>query len=213
MSARSPWAPGWEPCADGGPAFEVIYLLEGGRCGGRDPAADPARRTRRLARRGRRRRVSGTSMCTSTTAGAAVEAGVEAGRPYRIRITHFDTATGGAARAGCSGRSSWSSPGRVWRACARGGGRDDGAGRGRGSRGPAGSELVDAIRCARRARGGPAAELRGELRHTAAAAAEQARTEGVRVALILPAAGYGPGASRPSLSTSRTGASTRTWSP
>ncbi len=71
----------------GGPAFEVIYLLE---------AADTA-----VARLRERLDALGDSLVVVggdglwhvhvhvDDAGAAVEAGVEAGRPYRIRITHF----------------------------------------------------------------------------------------------------------------------------
>ena len=56
------------------------------------------RRSRRCARRWPRSATRwwwsaatacGTSTCTSTTSGAAVEAGIEAGRPHRVRVTHF----------------------------------------------------------------------------------------------------------------------------
>ncbi|MYV57807.1 dihydroxyacetone kinase, partial [Streptomyces sp. SID3212] len=76
--------------ADEGPAFEVIYLLEAG-----DDAV--ARLRARLDRLGDSLVVVGGDGLWNVhihvdDAGAAVEAGVEAGRPYRIRITHFGAA-------------------------------------------------------------------------------------------------------------------------
>lgn len=75
---------------------------------------------------------------------------------------------------------------------------------------PASGELLDAIRRAH-AREVVLLPNSAELRHTAAAAAEQARTEGVRVALVPTRAAVQ--ASPRSPSTSRAAASTRTWSP
>ncbi|NEC08659.1 dihydroxyacetone kinase, partial [Streptomyces sp. SID7909] len=71
----------------GGPAFEVIYLLEAG-----DEAVERLRA--RLDALGDSLVVVGGDGLWNVhvhvdDAGAAVEAGVEAGRPYRIRITHF----------------------------------------------------------------------------------------------------------------------------
>ncbi|MYV40504.1 DAK2 domain-containing protein, partial [Streptomyces sp. SID1328] len=85
-----------EHAGEGGPAYEVIYLLE----------ADDAAVTRlreRLDTLGDSLVVVGGDGLWNVhvhvdDAGAAVEAGVEAGRPYRIRITHFavgDVHTGG----------------------------------------------------------------------------------------------------------------------
>jgi dihydroxyacetone kinase-like predicted kinase len=120
-------------------------------------------------------------------AGAAVEAGVEAGRPYRIRITHFglgDVHTRGGERPprervqravvavvpgeGLAGLYSEAGATTVLA---------------RPGEAPASGELVDAVRRAH-AREVVLLPNDADLRHTAAAAAEQARTEGIRVALI-----------------------------
>ncbi len=146
-------------------------------------------------------------------AGAAVEAGVEAGRPYRIRITHFglgDVHTTGAERPPRE-RAQRAVvavvPGRVLRGstkrpvrppCSRAPGEP-----------PASGELVAAVRRAH-AREVVLLPNDAELRHTAAAAAEQARAEGIRVALI-PTRSAVQG-SRRLPCTSRSGASTRTSS-
>ncbi|MYZ41350.1 dihydroxyacetone kinase, partial [Streptomyces sp. SID4917] len=80
-----------ESCAaEDGPAFEVIYLLEAD-----DTAV--ARLRKRLDRLGDSLVVVGGDGLWNVhvhvdDAGAAVEAGVEAGRPYRIRISHFGAA-------------------------------------------------------------------------------------------------------------------------
>ncbi|WOX12849.1 DAK2 domain-containing protein [Streptomyces sp. N50] len=176
---------GPEAVQEGGPAFEVIYLLE---------ADDSA-----VTRLRQRLDVLGDSLVVVggdglwnvhvhvDDAGAAVEAGVEAGRPYRIRITHFglgDVHTTGAERppreraqravvavvpgeglAGLYGEAGATTvlarPGEP----------------------PASGELVAAVRRAH-AREVVLLPNDAELRHTAAAAAEQARAEGIRVALI-----------------------------
>ncbi|MBT3152925.1 DAK2 domain-containing protein [Streptomyces sp. CHD11] len=179
-------------CADGaavpeseGPAFEVIYLLEAG-----DTAV--ARLRERLDRLGDSLVVVGGDGLWNVhvhvdDAGAAVEAGVEAGRPYRIRITHFgagDVHTTGAGRA----------PGeraeRAVVAVVPGEGLAElytqaGATTvlARPGEPPASGELVEAVRRAH-AREVVLLPNDAELRHTAAAAAEQVRAEGVRAALI-----------------------------
>ncbi|MDV7224286.1 dihydroxyacetone kinase, partial [Streptomyces prunicolor] len=86
------------PC-EGGPAFEVIYLLEA------DDSAVTRLRERLDALGDSLVVVGGDGLWNVHVhvddAGAAVEAGVEAGRPYRIRITHFglgDVHTTGAER-------------------------------------------------------------------------------------------------------------------
>ena len=170
------------PAADDlrdGPAFEVIYLLEAG-----DEAVERLRT--RLDGLGDSLVVVGGDGLWNVhvhvdDAGAAVEAGVEAGRPYRIRITHFaadrlhprpepaqravvvvvpgDGLGGLCAEAGAT--TVLARPGEP----------------------PASGELVDAIRRAH-AREVVLLPNDGDLRHTAAAAAEQARAEGIRVALI-----------------------------
>ncbi|MFJ5683247.1 DAK2 domain-containing protein [Streptomyces sp. NPDC093099] len=170
--------PAIEYCApEGGPAFEVIYLLEA------DDRAVARLRTRLDGLGDSLVVVGGDGLWNvhihADDAGAAVEAGVEAGRPYRIRITHF-----GAPEE---------APERVQRAvvavvpgeglagvCAEAGATTVLARPGEPS---ASGELVEAIRRAH-AREVVLLPNDAALRHTAAAAAEQARTEGVRVALI-----------------------------
>ncbi|MFF7372374.1 DAK2 domain-containing protein [Streptomyces tricolor] len=176
------------PCADatdtGGPAFEVIYLLEA------DDAAVARLRARLDALGDSLVVVGGDGLWNVHVhvddAGAAVEAGVEAGRPYRIRITHFglgDVHTGRerpprerAQRAvvavvpgeGLAGLYTQAGATTVLA---------------RPGEPPASGELVQAVRRAH-AREVVLLPNDAELRHTAAAAAEQARTEGIRVALI-----------------------------
>ncbi|MBB3080553.1 hypothetical protein FHS41_007102 [Streptomyces violarus] len=183
-------APG--ECADStaaadqdGPAFEVIYLLE---------AEDAAvRRLReRLDALGDSLVVVGGDGLWNVhvhvdDAGAAVEAGIEAGRPYRIRITHFgagDVHTTGAERPPRERAQ------RAVVAVVPGEGlaglyTEAGATTvlARPGESPASGELVQAVRRAH-AREVVLLPNDAELRHTAAAAAEQARTEGIRVALI-----------------------------
>ncbi|WP_043680435.1 DAK2 domain-containing protein [Streptomyces xylophagus] len=176
---------GPEASEDGGPAFEVIYLLEA------DDSAVTRLRERLDALGDSLVVVGGDGLWNVHVhvddAGAAVEAGVEAGRPYRIRITHFglgDVHTTGAERppreraqravvavvpgeglAGLYGEAGATTvlarPGEP----------------------PASGELVAAVRRAH-AREVVLLPNDADLRHTAAAAAEQARAEGIRVALI-----------------------------
>ncbi|MEV5985060.1 DAK2 domain-containing protein [Streptomyces sp. NPDC052051] len=173
-------------CADeSGPAYEVIYLLEA------DDAA-VARLRERLDALGDSLVVVGGDGLWNVhvhvdDAGAAVEAGVEAGRPYRIRITHFaagDVHTGGA------GRPPRERAQRAVVAVVPGEGlaalyEEAGATAvlARAGEPPASGELVAALRRAH-AREVVLLPNDADLRHTAAAAAEQARAEGVRVALI-----------------------------
>ncbi|MFI7404840.1 DAK2 domain-containing protein [Streptomyces sp. NPDC049541] len=178
-----------EDCApageEGGPAFEVIYLLEA-----EDAAVDRLRA--RLDTLGDSLVVVGGDGLWNVhvhvdDAGAAVEAGVEAGRPYRIRITHFgvgDVHTTGGQRPpreqvqravvavvpgeGLAGLYTEAGATTVLA---------------RPGEPPASGELVDAVRRAH-AREVVLLPNDADLRHTAAAAAEQARSEGIRVALI-----------------------------
>ncbi|MBT2423073.1 DAK2 domain-containing protein [Streptomyces sp. ISL-22] len=178
-----------EECADvlqaGGPAFEVIYLLEA------DDAA-VARLRERLDTLGDSLVVVGGDGLWNVhvhvdDAGAAVEAGVEAGRPYRIRITHFgagDVHTTGGERPARERAQ------RAVVAVVPGEGlaglyTEAGATTvlARPGEPPASGELVEAVRRAH-AREVVLLPNDAELRHTAAAAAEQVRTEGIRVALI-----------------------------
>ncbi|WP_344524768.1 DAK2 domain-containing protein [Streptomyces rectiviolaceus] len=167
------------------PAFEVIYLLEA------DDKAVARLRTRLDGLGDSLVVVGGDGLWNVHVhvddAGAAVEAGVEAGRPHRIRITHFgvgDAHTAGAAQPpreraqrgivavvpgeGLAGLYAEAGATTVPT---------------RPGEPPASGELVEAIRRAH-AREVVLLPNDAELRHTAAAAAEQARTEGVRVALI-----------------------------
>lgn len=163
---------------DGGPAFEVIYLLEA------DDTAVAKLRTRLDGLGDSLVVVGGDGLWNVHVhvddAGAAVEAGVEAGRPYRIRITHFDTAAA-VTREQVQRAVVVVVPGEgLAGLCAEAGATTVLA---RPGEPPASGELVDAIRRAH-AREVVLLPNSAELRHTAAAAAEQARTEGVRVALI-----------------------------
>ncbi|MFF4850049.1 DAK2 domain-containing protein [Streptomyces sp. NPDC001194] len=171
-----------QPCdADeqGGPAYEVIYLLE---------AAEPAvaELRGRLDGLGDSLVVVGGDGLWNVHVhvddpGAAVEAGVVAGRPYRIRITHFGderrrargervqravvAVVPGEGLAGLCGEAGATTvlarPGEV----------------------PDAAALVDAIR---RAHAREVVLLPGgaDQRAVASAAAEQARADGVRVAVI-----------------------------
>lgn len=170
-----------QPCAEeqGGPAYEVIYLLEAG-----EEAVGELRA--RLDGLGDSLVVVGGEGLWNVHVhvddpGAAVEAGVVAGRPYRIRITHFGderrrtraprvqravvAVVQGEGLAGLCGEAGATTvlarPGEP----------------------PALPELLDAIR---RAHAREVVLLPGaaELRAVAAAAAEQARADGVRVAVI-----------------------------
>ncbi|WP_065965129.1 DAK2 domain-containing protein [Streptomyces sparsogenes] len=194
---------------EGGPAFEVIYLLEA-------EETAVARLRERLDALGDSLVVVGGDGLWNVhvhvdDAGAAVEAGIEAGRPYRVRITHFGTAAARRAhadqphphpRADDTGRRTdapgapESPAGRADRApravvavvpgeglaalCAEAGATVVTA---RPGEPPAAGELAQAVRRAR----APEVVLLpndADLRHTAAAAAAQARAEGVRVAVI-----------------------------
>ncbi|GAA3376143.1 DAK2 domain-containing protein [Streptomyces sannanensis] len=161
-----------------GPAYEVIYLLEAD-----DTAVDRLRA--RLDGLGDSLVVVGGDGLWNVhvhvdDAGAAVEAGVEAGRPYRIRITHFDAAQP-PAREQVQRAVVAVVPGEgLAGLCAEAGATTVLA---RPGEPPASGELVEAIRRAH-AREVVLLPNDADLRHTAAAAAEQARTAGVRVALI-----------------------------
>ncbi|MFI7387008.1 DAK2 domain-containing protein [Streptomyces sp. NPDC049813] len=168
-----------------GPAFEVIYLLEA------EEGAVTRLRSRLDALGDSLVVVGGDGLWNVHVhvddAGAAVEAGVEAGRPYRIRITHFGLGDAHAARSSAPPRE------RAQRAVVAVVPGDGLAGLyaeagattvpDRPGEPPASGELVDAIRRAH-AREVVLLPNDADLRHTAAAAAGQARSEGVRVALI-----------------------------
>ncbi|MFD5337309.1 DAK2 domain-containing protein [Streptomyces hawaiiensis] len=168
-----------------GPAFEVIYLLEA-----EDRAVERLRE--RLDALGDSLVVVGGDGLWNVhvhvdDAGAAVEAGIEAGRPHRIRITHFgadDVHATGAERPPRERAQ------RAVVAVVPGEGlaglyTEAGATTvlARPGEPPASGELVQAVRRAH-AREVVLLPNDADLRHTAAAAAEQVRTEGIRVALI-----------------------------
>ncbi|MFD9723717.1 DAK2 domain-containing protein [Streptomyces sp. NPDC059072] len=169
-----------EPCdQEAGPAYEVVYLLEA-------PEAAVEELRGRLDGLGDSLVVVGGEGLWNVHVhvddpGAAVEAGVVAGRPYRIRITHF-----GDERRRARGE-------RVQRAvvavvpgeglaglCEEAGATTVLA---RAGEAPDIDGLLDAVR---RAHAREVVLLPGgaELRAAASAAADQARAEGVRVAVI-----------------------------
>ncbi|MFF8580537.1 DAK2 domain-containing protein [Streptomyces albidoflavus] len=168
-----------------GPAYEVIYLLDA-----EDAAVDRLRG--RLDALGDSLVVVGGDGLWNVhvhvdDAGAAVEAGIEAGRPHRVRITHFGAQT--AARPDAAQPPRERAPRAVVAVVpgeglaelyAQGGATTVHA---RAGEPPASGELAEAIR---RAHAHEVVLLPNdpELRHTAAAAAEQARGDGIRVALI-----------------------------
>ncbi|MFB8211267.1 MULTISPECIES: DAK2 domain-containing protein [unclassified Streptomyces] len=163
----------------GGPAFEVIYLLEAG-----DEAVERLRA--RLDALGDSLVVVGGDGLWNVhvhvdDAGAAVEAGVEAGRPYRIRITHFAADRAHARPEPARRAVVVVVPGDGLAALCREAGATTVLAR--PGEPPASGELADAVRRAH-AREVVLLPNDADLRHTAAAAAEQARAHGVRVAVI-----------------------------
>ncbi|WP_329174262.1 DAK2 domain-containing protein [Streptomyces sp. NBC_01477] len=167
-----------EGAAGGGPAYEVIYLLEA------PPAAIPPLRARLDALGDSLVVVGGDGLWNVHVhvddVGAAIEAGIEAGRPYRIRVTHF-----GEQVRSTAGRHE-----RAVVALVRGDGMAELCSQAgavvvavRPGDPPASGEIAAAIR------GAHAREVillpnDSDLRPAAGAAVEQARADGVRVALI-----------------------------
>ncbi|MFF0727180.1 DAK2 domain-containing protein [Streptomyces sp. NPDC004134] len=171
--------------AGGGPAYEVIYLLEAGE--------DAVTRLRpRLDALGDSLVVVGGDGLWRVhvhvdDAGAAVEAGVEAGRPYRIQIAHLPA---DAAAAPPRGDSGGGPGGRAVVAVVPGDGlaalcAEAGAGvvTVREGEPPASGELAEAMRRTG-AREVVLLPNDAELRHAAAVAVAEARASGVRAALI-----------------------------
>jgi hypothetical protein len=163
----------------GGPAFEVLYLLE---------AADSAvsRLRDRLDAFGESLVVVGGDGLWRVhvhvdDVGAAIEAGIEAGRPYRIRVAHFadQAPLPHGERASRAVVAAVQGDGLA-ALYARAGATVVAVRPGE----PLGSgEIAAAVRRAH-AREVVLMPNDAELRHAAAAAAEQARADGVRVALI-----------------------------
>ncbi|GAA2818011.1 DAK2 domain-containing protein [Streptomyces showdoensis] len=163
----------------GGPGYEVIYLLEA-----EDAAVERLRA--RLDALGESLVVVGGDGLWNVhvhvdDAGAAVEAGVEAGRPYRIRITHFEGAAAGPPPEPVQRAVVAVLPGEgLAGLCAEAGATTLLALPGEP---PSAAELAEAVRRAH-AREVVLLPNDTDLRQAAAAAAEQARAEGIRVALI-----------------------------
>ncbi|MCX5194126.1 DAK2 domain-containing protein [Streptomyces sp. NBC_00249] len=170
-----------DPCAEeqGGPAYEVVYLLEAG-----DEAVAGLRAG--LDGLGDSLVVVGGDGLWNVHVhvddpGAAVEAGVVAGRPYRIRITHFGDERRRARAPRVQRAVVAVVPGEgLAGLCGEAGATTVLA---RPGEPPTSAELVDAVH---RAHAREVVLLPGtaELRAAAATAAEHARADGVRVAVI-----------------------------
>ncbi|HEY5833643.1 dihydroxyacetone kinase, partial [Streptomyces sp.] len=170
---------GEEPREDGGPGFEVIFLLEA-------PDEAVAGLRGRLDALGESLVVVGGDGLWNVhvhvdDVGAAIEAGIEVGRPYRIKVTHFRD----QAREPRGERAT-----RAVVAVVQGEGLAGLCGQAgatvvavRPGEQPASGEIAAAVRRAH-AREVVLLPNDAELRHAAGAAAEQARADGVRVALI-----------------------------
>ncbi|MFD8011371.1 DAK2 domain-containing protein [Streptomyces sp. NPDC058955] len=179
-----------EPCGPGGegPGYEVLYLLEA------EDAAVELLRARLDALGDSLVVVGGDGLWNVHVhvddAGAAVEAGIEAGRPHRIRITHFASAAPAPAPAEAPAHAREERAGRAVVAvlpgeglaglCAEAGATTVQA---RPGEPPADDELLAAVRRAH-AREVVLLPNDTDLRAAAATAAERARAEGIRVALI-----------------------------
>lgn len=179
-------ADGGDPHAvPGGPGFEVVYLLEA-----HDRAVPELRA--RLDRLGDSLVVVGGDGLWNVhvhvdDVGAAIEAGIEAGRPYRIKVTHFgDQARTQRGADAERGERALRAVVAVVRGdglaglCARAGATVVAV---RPGERPASGDIAEAVR---RAHAHEVVLLPNdaELLHAVGAAAEQARAEGVRVALI-----------------------------
>ncbi|MEU9026884.1 DAK2 domain-containing protein [Streptomyces sp. NPDC048383] len=170
-----------QPCAEeqGGPGYEVIYLLEASEEG-------VGELRERLDGLGDSLVVVGGDGLWNVHVhvddpGAAVEAGVVAGRPYRIRITHFGDERRRAKAPRAQRAVVAVVPGEGLAAlCGEAGATTVLA---RPGEAPAVTELLDAVG---RAHAREVILLAGsvELRAAAVAAAERARADGIRVAVI-----------------------------
>lgn len=169
----------------GGPAYEVMYLLEA-----QDEQVPALRST--LDSLGDSLVVVGGGGLWNVHVhtddiGAAIEAGIVAGRPYRIKVTHLELADG-ARRLGEGGSEPRSGRGIV--AVSHGPGvaallMESGVTTvaGKPGRRPSTAELLDGIH---RANASEVVLLPsdGDTRIVAEAAAEQARNDGIRTAVI-----------------------------
>src|SRR3954469_3477962 len=166
------------PTCPEGPAFEVMYLL--------DATAEAVATLReRLAGLGESLVITGSGGLWDVhvhvdDAGAALEAGVEAGRPHRIRVTHFETAAPVPVRTGRKVVAVAAGPG-LHALFGRGGAVVVDGGPGRR---PSAGELLEAIRDSHAAEVVVLPNDNDTIR-TAAVAARTAETDdGVRVAVI-----------------------------
>lgn len=174
-----------------GPGYEVLYLLEA------EDAAVELLRARLDALGDSLVVVGGDGLWNVHVhvddAGAAVEAGIEAGRPHRIRVTHFASAGPAPVPDDEAETPAHARGERAQRAvvavlpgeglaglCAEAGATTLQA---RPGEPPTGDELLDAVRRAH-AREVVLLPNDTDLRAAAASAAERARAEGIRVALI-----------------------------
>ena len=163
-----------------GPAFEVIFLLEA------DSDAPVDRLRERLDALGDSLVIVGGDGLWNVhvhvdDVGAVIEAGIEAGRPHRIRVTHFaDQNRRPRGERAVRAVVAVVPGGSLASLCEEAGATVVAV---RPGEPPAGGEIAAAIRRAH-AREVVLLPNDTELRHAAGAAAEQARADGVRVSLI-----------------------------
>lgn len=173
----------------GGPAYEVMFLLEA-----EDDAVPPMREA--LGALGDSLVVVGGGGLWNVhvhvdDVGAAIEAGIEAGRPYRIKVTHLELADD-LRRSGHNGEQGGGDgrTGRALVAVAHGPGvatllQESGVTTvaAKPGRRPSTAELLDGVK-----RSGAKEVIilpsDGDTRTVAEAAAEQARNDGIRTAVI-----------------------------
>lgn len=171
----------------GGPGFEVMYLLRA------DDSAVPVLKETLRGLGDSLVVVGGNGLWNihvhTDDIGASIEAGIEAGRPYRIKVTHLELAKG-ARRSGEGVAPANARVGRGIVAVCHGAGvqallEESGVTTvfARPGRRPSTAELLDGVR-----RTGCAEVVilpsDGDTRVVAEAAAEQARNDGVRTAVI-----------------------------
>lgn len=174
----------------GGPAYEVMFLLDAD-----DDAVPPMKEA--LAALGDSLVVVGGGGLWNIhvhvdDVGAAIEAGIEAGRPYRIKVTHLELADDlrRSGRDGGDASQDGTRTGRALVAVAHGPGvatllQESGVTTvpAKPGRRPSTAELLDGVK-----RSGAREVIilpsDGDTRTVAEAAAEQARNDGIRVAVI-----------------------------
>ena len=181
---RSRWPLPTGDLTEGGPAYEVMYLLEAD-----DDAIPPLRE--QLAPLGDSLVVVGGEGLWNVhvhvdDVGAAVEAGIRAGRPRRIEVTHFAEqvarARREARRAARSQAGDRRRPVRGWRALRDGRCRRDRGWPGPAARAPA--QILDGDRGDRCAGGDRAAQRPGLGRRRRGRCARRREESGVHVVVI-----------------------------